>query len=118
LNILQLFGEWDVAQDAKLNALHRLLTETHPQDKVLVFSQFADTVHYLEEQLQARGVDRLAGVTGDSSDPTVLIAHTQPGSKTEQLAQEVVGWGKPVYTLAHPANEHLLVLGVEPLKRY
>jgi hypothetical protein len=25
---------------------------------------------------------------------TVLIAHAQPGSKTEQLAQEVVGWGQ------------------------
>ena len=45
---------------------------------------------------------------------TVLIAHAQPGSKTEQLAQEVVGWGKPVYTLDHPANEHLLALGAEP----
>ena len=43
---------------------------------------------------------------------TVLIAHAQPGSKTEQLAQEVVGWGKHVYTLAHPANERLLALGV------
>jgi predicted Rossmann fold nucleotide-binding protein DprA/Smf involved in DNA uptake len=43
---------------------------------------------------------------------TVLMAHAQPGSKTEQLAQEVVGWGKPVYTLDHPANEHLLALGV------
>ena len=48
---------------------------------------------------------------------TVLIAHAQPGSKTEQLAQEVVGWGKPVYTLDHTANEHLLALGAEPLGR-
>ena len=46
---------------------------------------------------------------------TVLIAHAQPGSKTEQLAQEVVDWGKQVYTLDHPANEHLLVLGAKPL---
>jgi len=87
LRILQPFGEWDVDQDAKLNALHRLLTETHPQDKVLVFSQFADTVHYLEEQLQARGVDRLAGVTGDSSDPTGLAWRFSPVSnnKREQI---------------------------------
>jgi predicted Rossmann fold nucleotide-binding protein DprA/Smf involved in DNA uptake len=46
---------------------------------------------------------------------TVLIAHAQPGSKTEQLAQEVVGWGKQVYTLDHLANEHLLALGAELL---
>jgi len=47
----------------------------------------------------------------------VLIAHAQPGSKTEQLAREVLGWGKPVYTLDHPANEHLLALGATPLGR-
>jgi hypothetical protein len=90
LSILQPFGEWDVAQDAKLNALHQLLIETHPQDKVLVFSQFADTVHYLEEQLQARGVDRLAGVTGDSSDPTGLAWRFSPVSnnKREQISSE------------------------------
>ena len=90
LSILQPFGEWDVDQDAKLNALHQLLTETHPQDKVLVFSQFADTVHYLEEQLQARGVDRLAGVTGDSSDPTGLAWRFSPVSnnKREQICPD------------------------------
>jgi len=38
----------------------------------------------------------------------VLVAHAQPDSKTGQLAQEVVGWGKQVYTLDHPANERLL----------
>ena len=48
---------------------------------------------------------------------TVLIAHAQPGSKTEQLAQEVVGWGKQVHTLDHPANEHLLALGATSLGR-
>lgn len=44
----------------------------------------------------------------------VLIAHAQPGGKTEGLAGEVVGWEKPVYTLDHQANEHLLALGVLP----
>lgn len=90
LSILQLFGEWDVNQDAKLNGLHQLLTKTHPQDKVLVFSQFADTVHYLEQQLQARGVDRLAGVTGGSSDPTGMAWRFSPVSnnKRKQISPE------------------------------
>ena len=43
---------------------------------------------------------------------SVLIAHAQPGSKTESLAQEVIGWGKPVHTLDHPANDSLLAIGV------
>ncbi len=45
---------------------------------------------------------------------TVLIAHAQPGSKTEGLAQEAVEWGKPVYTLDKPANDNLLALGAQP----
>src|SRR5262249_24882324 len=40
------------------------------KEKVIVFTQFADTVRYLEAQLRARGVNRLAAVTGDSEDPT------------------------------------------------
>ena len=43
----------------------------------------------------------------------VLIAHAYPGSKTAALAEEVAAWGKPVYTLDHPSNGHLLSLGVE-----
>lgn len=82
--ILQSSGEWDVSRDAKLNALQRLLTETHPQDKVLVFSQFADTVHYLAKQLQAREVHRLEGVTGQSADPTALAWRFSPVSNDKR----------------------------------
>src|SRR3712207_7777033 len=42
------------------------------RSKVLVFTQFADTVGYLTEQLKRRGVDSLEGVTGDSENPTGL----------------------------------------------
>ena len=35
------------AKDTKLAALIELLTKTHPKDKVIVFTQFADTVRYL-----------------------------------------------------------------------
>ncbi|MFZ1266859.1 MAG: helicase-related protein, partial [Anaerolineae bacterium] len=80
-------ADWDPARDAKLNALHRLLTVDHPRDKVLVFTQFADTVRYLETQLRARGVTALAGVTGDSSDPTGAAWRFSPESneKREQV---------------------------------
>src|SRR5262249_46696365 len=58
----------------------RLLTERHAREKVLVFSQFADTVRYLEVQLRARGVTRIAGATGDSADPTALAYSFSPVS--------------------------------------
>lgn len=47
---------------------------------MLVFTQFADTVHYLTEQLQARGLTSFAGVTGDSPDPTALAWRFSPES--------------------------------------
>lgn len=70
LKLLQNVGKWDVKQDRKLNALFELLTITHPGEKVLIFSLFADTVTYLTKELAARGVTQLAGVTDASDDPT------------------------------------------------
>lgn len=88
LSLLRTFGEWDVTQDGKLNALVELLTVTHPKEKVLIFSQFADTVNYLSQQLQARGISQLAGVTGDSADPTALAWRFSPVSngKREEVS--------------------------------
>ena len=80
LGLLQTYGAWDPHNDAKLDALHALLTETFPDQKVLVFSQFADTVYYLEDQLKSRGVQALAGVTGNSDDPTQLAWQFSPHS--------------------------------------
>ena len=80
LDLLQTYGAWDPHHDAKLDALHTLLTETFPDRKVLVFSQFADTVFYLEAQLKRRGVQALAGVTGNSADPTQLAWRFSPHS--------------------------------------
>jgi predicted Rossmann fold nucleotide-binding protein DprA/Smf involved in DNA uptake len=42
----------------------------------------------------------------------VLFIHAAPGGRTEALAREVIGWGKPAYALAHVANAHLFALGV------
>jgi superfamily II DNA or RNA helicase len=88
LGVLQAAGDWDPAQDTKLTTLRHLLTATHPTEKVLIFSQFADTVTYLTEQLQADGLTGLAGATGDSADPTGLAWRFSPVSngKRDQVA--------------------------------
>ena len=82
--------EWDPAKDTKLRALQKLVSETYPDRKVLVFSQFADTVRYLQNELKDRGVERLAGVTGDSSDPTAIAWRFSPVSngKRESIPPE------------------------------
>ncbi|MYB76673.1 MAG: NgoFVII family restriction endonuclease [Chloroflexi bacterium] len=78
--MLDSFGEWDAAQDAKLEALHRLLVHEHPEEKVLVFTQFADTVRYLASQLSSRGLSRIAAVTGNHADPTRIAWRFSPRS--------------------------------------
>ena len=80
LGLLQTHGSWRPEHDAKLNALYSLLTETHPDRKVLVFSQFADTVRYLEEQLKVKDVKGMAGVTGNSAEPTAFARRFSPVS--------------------------------------
>ncbi len=80
MSILDKAGTWDPERDRKLKALVDLLEKKHPDDKVIVFSQFADTVHYLAKQLDARGMPRSAGVTGGSADPTALAWRFSPRS--------------------------------------
>lgn len=91
LRVLTTCGNWDPAKDAKLNSLVELLTEAHPKDKVLVFTQFADTVDYLASQLRRRGIDSVEGVTGDSTDPTGLAWRFSPRSnqKTAVVDNEI-----------------------------
>lgn len=78
--VLSSTGPWDPAADRKLEALERLIQNQHPDDKVLVFSQFADTVRYLERQLTSRGVHRLASVSGSDDDPTAIAHRFSPVS--------------------------------------
>ena len=78
-------SNWDSAADKKLDTLHRLLSQTHGEEKVLVFTQFADTARYLEKQLVERGVLSLTAVTGDTPDPTNVVRQFSPVSNQVTL---------------------------------
>jgi superfamily II DNA or RNA helicase len=80
IRVLQRCSSWEPRSDAKLTALIELLSRTHPHEKVLIFTQFADTVRYLETQLQRHAVGPAAGVTGASQDPTGLAWRFSPES--------------------------------------
>ena len=84
--ILQAYGPWNAAHDAKLGALHNLLTQQYPDDKVLVFSQFADTVRYLETELRHLKMPQVAGVTGHSPNPTAIAQRFSPISNDRRDA--------------------------------
>lgn len=89
--ILEIAGKWDAALDVKLAKLEALVAQTHNDEKILIFSQFADTVRYLETHLTARGVTDLKGVTGADSDATEIARRFSPQSnnldpaKTSQI---------------------------------
>jgi hypothetical protein len=88
LAVLHERGSWDPAEDRKLEALAEIVTGIHAGEKVLLFSQFADTVAYLERELRARGVGVVEAATGASPDPTLLAWRFSPESngKRKQVA--------------------------------
>lgn len=90
IEVLDNYGDWDADRDKKLGRLLDLLTEDHPDEKVLVFTQFADTVDYLTDELKARGIRNLEGVTGGSDNPTDLAWRFSPVSngKRNEVSEE------------------------------
>ncbi|HNY38999.1 MAG TPA: phospholipase D-like domain-containing protein [Bryobacteraceae bacterium] len=84
LKVFDKCDSWDPQRDVKLQALIRLSGETHKSDKVLIFSQFGDTVEFLAKQLKAAGVQGLAAATGDSPDVTDLAWRFSPVSNKKQ----------------------------------
>lgn len=83
--ILDQCGDWNAKKDQKLLALIDLLTWAHPDEKVLIFTQFADTARYLASQLAAEGIDRVGVVTGQSKNPTVTAERFSPQSNRQQI---------------------------------
>jgi superfamily II DNA or RNA helicase len=84
LRIFERCPQWNPADDTKLQALHNLITELHPAEKILVFTQFADTAAYLAAELQMQGVPALRAVTGNSDDPTALAWRFSPVSNDKR----------------------------------
>ena len=75
--------------------------------RLLLLSPFDETERHVTAEL-ATYRNRFVAALADH----VLFVHAAPGGKTEALAREVIGWGKPAYALAHEANAHLFALGV------
>ena len=86
LKVLKACGAWEPRKDSKLSALTDLLAKKHAREKVLIFTQFADTVRYLARELKDSGIKALAGVTGDTSDPSAVAWHFSPVSNDRRAA--------------------------------
>lgn len=74
-------GPWDPARDSKADALAGLIAGAHNGEKVLVFSDYADTADYVAQTLKDRLPEiPIASVTGDTSDPTLAARRFSPRS--------------------------------------
>jgi SNF2 family DNA or RNA helicase len=108
-------GAWDPAQDIKLTQLVELL-QSLPDQKVLIFSQFADTVAYLVEQLRRTGISGVEAATGASANPTELAHRFSPISNEVTspallnnpirvlVATDVLSEGQNLQDCAHVVN--------------
>lgn len=85
LSMQKFAGSWCPDRDEKLNVLVDLISEKHPEEKILVFSQFADTAIYVADQLKARGINRVASVCGDTENIGALVERFSPHSNKVAL---------------------------------
>ncbi len=89
LEIIKLARNWDPETDKQLNALHDLIEKDHGTEKLIIFTQFTDTAHYLYNQLKERGVKDIAMVSGDSKNPTELAQRFSPISNKKEVQNEL-----------------------------
>ena len=89
IKLLQQVGDWNANEDAKLCALEELLRKTHRDRKVLVFTQFADTVRYLQRELDARKLSGMEAATGDTDNPTEVAWRFSPRSNGKEVEDQL-----------------------------
>ncbi|MFM6021999.1 MAG: helicase-related protein, partial [Dolichospermum sp.] len=88
LKLLNNCGEWNYQQDQKFQTLQKLVTEIHPHEKILIFTQFADTARYLQECFLKTNIPQTALVTGKVNDPTSLVYRFSPQSNKQDVSPE------------------------------
>jgi hypothetical protein len=89
--VLRICGAWEESRDTKLKALIDLVRVDHPTEKLLIFTQFADTALYLEQALKKVGVTAISAVTGQSENPTRLAWRFSPRSNKKERIAETEG---------------------------
>ncbi|MBZ0198592.1 MAG: DEAD/DEAH box helicase family protein [Ignavibacteriaceae bacterium] len=84
MGVLEKGKDWKAQNDRQLNALYNLCYNKHKNEKVLIFTQYADTANYLFEEFTRRKVSQTECVTGDNEDPTKLAYRFSPISNEKQ----------------------------------
>ena len=88
MKMFELCGDWAPMEDPKLNKLVETLEGNHRNDKVLIFTQYADTAVYIYNQLRKRGLNHVAYATGNSEDPTKIAEKFSPVSNEVSIPDD------------------------------
>ena len=78
--------------------------------RLLILSFFDDALRRPTAAVAAERNARVAALAD-----RLLVAHAEPGGKTERLCRDALAGGKPVFTLESPDNAHLVALGAAPV---
>ena len=92
--IEQLVRDWEATQDTKIAELVALLRDRHPDEKVLIFTEYADTAHYIHQALCQYKISGVEKVTGATDDPQAIVARFAPVSNSASTVR-----GAPVNVL-------------------
>lgn len=84
IKVLETCHEWNWRKDTKFQKLFNLVNDIHPDKKIIIFTQFADTVRYIEHCLISSGITHLAGVEGSADDPTSFALRFSPKANDVQ----------------------------------
>lgn len=76
--LLDDYGVWSFEDDGKLKALGQLIEKLNPTEKVLIFSEYKDTVDYIAEYLPNFTNRDLVSVSGKSADPLKIARRFAP----------------------------------------
>lgn len=80
------------------------------EGRMLILSFFDGNIHRPTATIAARRNAYIAALADH-----ILIAHAEPGGKTETLCKDALAQNKPVFTLDSPDNAHLIELGTIPI---
>jgi superfamily II DNA or RNA helicase len=84
------FGDWSPTTDSKLARLIKLITQDHPEEKILIFTEYKDTADYIAAALRDHGIAGVGVTTGDTENPTEVARQFSPTSNAALVPEGAV----------------------------
>ena len=87
--LINSYGNVSEENDSKIQALFNTIKSKYPNQKILVFTEYADTAEYVADGLTKLGLPKVSPVTGNSGNPTELARKFSPHSNRKQTGAPV-----------------------------